>query len=239
MPVEFVPATVVRDLEGRVAHARRQAQESPAGRSTDRDQAEYWEELFEANAAATLAALGRVRLPPEHVVRYRFFGRRGADLLVRPFVARATTDVSAIRQLIDWHPPPDSVAPALRGRPSRDVEFLYRHFTFEHTAAGYFEYWVAMQELWASARWVHSQVIADGAEFSAVTGSEDWHVDHPVERFEPAVVIEHGRAQLAVLLHCALDRQAITLHRIEIGADQGVQFVEAISVAQGPRGYMM
>ena len=239
MSVEFVPAAVVRDLESRVAQARRQAEEPRAGGCDDPNKAEYWEELFEANAAAALAVLGRVQLPLGYVVRYRFFGRRGGDLLVRPFVARATTDVSTIRQLIDWHPPPDSVAPALRGRLSRDVEFLYRHFTFERSVAGYFEYWIAMQELWASARWVHSRVIADAAEFTAVAGSDDWQVNHPVERFEPAVVIEDGRTQLAVLLHCALDRQAITLHRIEIGADQEVQFVDAIAVAQGPRGYMM
>jgi hypothetical protein len=75
---------------------------------------------------------------PDYVVRYRFYERRRGDLLVRPFVARATTDVETIRQLIDWHPAPDSVAPSLRGRPDRDVELLYRHFEYEASAEGCF-----------------------------------------------------------------------------------------------------
>ena len=55
------------------------------------------------------------------------------------------------------------------GRPRRraqDVELLYRHFDFERSAAGVFEYWLAIQELWASQRWIHSTVIADAEQLA-------------------------------------------------------------------------
>lgn len=239
MSVEFVPAAEVHDLQGRVARARQLASDEAAEGRVSADDPTYWEDLFEANAAAVLGSLGRVHLPSDRSVRYRFYGRRGADLLVRPFVARTSTDVSTIRQLIDWHPPPDSLARSVAAAPTRDVDLLYRHFAYERSARGFYEYWIGIQELWASARWVHSRVIADGEAFAAVAQGERWTVNHAVERYEPAVVVGEETAQLAVLLFCPLERQAITLHRIEIGADQAVRFVEAIDVALGPRGYLM
>jgi hypothetical protein len=237
--VEFISAAEVHDLQGRVAAARKLASEQAAEGRLSPDDPAYWEGLFEANAAAVLATLGRVQLPSDRAVRYRFYGRRGADLLVRPFVARTSTDVSTIRQLIDWHPPPDSLAVSAAAAPTRDVEFLYRHFTYERSARGCYEYWVLIQELWASARWVHSRVIADADEFAAIVQGDQWRMNHEIERYEPAVIVGDDAAQLAVLLLCPLERQAITLHRIEIGPEQDVRFVESIDVAVGPRGYVM
>jgi hypothetical protein len=238
MSVEFVPAAMVEDLAERVRAARGAVNDAQGG-DDEPEGAAYWESLFEANANAVLGVLGRVKLPHGYVVRYRFYTRQGADLLVRPFVARDSTDVTMIRELIDWHPAPDSVAPMLRTQPNRDSDFLYRHFAFERTAAGYYEYWMAMQELWASARWIHSRVIATREEFAALAEQSGWQIEREVEHFEPAVVGDDTQAQLAVLVFCPLERQTVTLHRIEIGADQSIQFVEAIPVARGPRGYLM
>jgi hypothetical protein len=240
MPVQFVSADVVRSLQKRVLDARQQAtsvQVVDGDASPERPA--YWECVFENNAAAVLAVLPRVRLKPDYVVRYRFYERRGGDLLVRPFVARATTDVETIRQLIDWHPAPDSVAPSLVARPDRDVDLLYRHFEYEASAEGCFEYWIAMQELWASARWIHSTVVADADELRALTSEGEWDMDHPLERCETAVVQEAGIARLAVPVLCRLDRQTITLQQIEIHADQRIEFANAIPIARGPRGYLI
>lgn len=240
MPVQFVSADAVRELRKHVLDARQQATSAQVeGGDASPERPAYWECLFENNAAAVLAVLPRVRLTPDYVVRYRFYGRRGGDLLVRPFVARATTDVETIRQLIDWHPAPDSVAPSLLARTDRDVELLYRHFTFETSAQGCFEYWIAMQELWASARWIHSTVVADADELRAFTSDGEWEIDHPMERCEPAIVYEGGVARLAVPVLCRLDRQTITLHQVEIHADQRIEFVNAIPIARGPRGYLI
>jgi hypothetical protein len=238
MSPEFIPAAVVRDLATRISAARESASASVPSDSHPAESAAYWERTFEANAAAVLATLGRVQLPPGYVVRYRFYGRHGGDLLVRPFVARASTDVDTIRQLIDWHPPPDSVAPSLRSQATRDVDFLYRHFTFERSPLGFFEYWLAMQELWASAAWIHSRIICEADAFSSFTQREGWRVDNTPERFEPVIVADDdGGAQAAVLLYCPLGRESITLQRIQIGSDQTIDLVEAIPVAHGPRGY--
>ena len=238
MAVHFVSAGVVRDLRKRILDARQQVSEQLEG-DVSPERPEYWQRVFEDNAAAVLAVLPRVRLKPDYVVRYRFYGRRGADLLVRPFVARATTDVETIRQLIDWHPPPDSVAPSLRSRADRDVDLLYRHFEYEASTEGRFEYWLAMQEVWASARWVHSTVIADADELRALTGDSGWEIDHPLERCEPAIVWEDGVARLAVPVLCRLEQQAIALHQLEIHTDQRIEFVNAIPIARGPRGYLI
>lgn len=238
MPVQFISADVVRDRLKRILDARQEASEQLEG-GISPERPEYWQRVFEKNAAAVLAALPRVRLKPDYVVRYRFYGRRGADLLVRPFVARETTDVETIRELIDWHPPPDSVAPSLRPRANRDVDLLYRHFEFEASAEGHFEYWLAMQELWASARWVHSTVIADADQLRDLTSSGDWEIDQTLERCEPAVVREDEVARLAVSVFCRLERQTIALHQVEIYPDQRIEFANAIPVARGPRGYLM
>lgn len=238
MSVQFVSADVVRDLRKRVLDARQKASSDQLEGEVSPERPEYWQCLFESNAAAVLAALSRVRLKSDYVVRYRFYGRRGGDLLVRPFVARATTDVETFRQILDWHPPPDSVAPS-HAPTDRDVELLYRHFEYEDSTEGRFEYWVAIQEVWASARWVHSTVVADTDELRALTSHGDWEIDHPLERCEPAIVVEGGVARLAVAVLCRLDRQTITLHQVEIYPDQRVEFANAIPIARGPRGYVI
>ncbi|HTO59370.1 MAG TPA: hypothetical protein VMJ74_16330 [Pseudomonadales bacterium] len=199
----------------------------------------YWESLFEANASEVLSVLPSVHTADGFVVRYRFYGQRGRDLLVRPFVARAGTDVGTVRQLLDWHAAPDSVAAARANVPTQDVELLYRHFSFPDTAAGVFEYWLAMQELWASAQWAHSHVIASAAELSQITAGEGWQVIHPVEAYEPAVVRSAHGGRLAVLIECPIERFEIALHQIDIGADHSIRYGEPVTVAQGPRGYVL
>ena len=237
MGVEHLAPALVNDLNERVARARRQASEQFPESRQHADDPAYWQEIFEANAAALLSALRRVQLSDGHVVRYRFYGRRGNDFLIRPFVARAGTDVSAMMRLLDWHAPPDA-ARAIENVAARDVDLLYRHFTFEPSAAGAFEYWVAMQELWASQRWIHSTIIADSEQFALLTSAADWQVDRPVERVEPAVIRDVDATQIAVLLHCPLDRHMVTFHRVRIPADQSIDYAESILVAHGPRGYL-
>jgi hypothetical protein len=238
MSVEFVAAEHVRAVSARVQQAR-EAALGRCGPASQLSGADYWERLFEANAADVLAALGSVTLPDGFVVRYRFFGQRGRDLLVRPFVARASTDVETVRQLLDWHPPPDSIASAATHIPTQDVELLYRHFSFAHTATGVFDYWFAMQEVWASARWTHSHLIASAAELSQITSGDGWEVVHPVEAYEPAVVRDNGGARLAVLVQCPLQRYEIALQQIDIGGDQSLRYGEPVLVASGPRGYVL
>jgi hypothetical protein len=238
MSVEFVPPAIVQDLAARVEEARGAAVQSVGMEETD--SVEYWIRLFEANASAVLARLTRVGLRDDYVVRYCFYGQQRGDLLVRPFVARATTDVTAVRRLVDWHPPPDSIAPVLASRPTKDVELLYSHFHFERSVLGFFEYWIAMQELWASARWVHSRIIAERQDLDDLSKRDGWQVDQTVERCEPALVrLDDGGAQLAVLLYCPLDRAGISLHRIHIGTDQAINFVDAIPIAHGRSGYRL
>jgi hypothetical protein len=238
MSVEFIAAAQVRDLMRRIHAARERVvvRMGPAPQSPD---ARYWEPLFEANAAEVLRELAPVTLADGFAVRYRFFGDHGGDLLVRPFVARETTDVEAIRQLIDWHPAPDSVAPSLTGRPTQDVQLLYRHFSFPRNALGFFAYWLAMQELWASGHWVHSHLIASAEELSQVTAGAEWEVVQPVQSYEPAVVVSGDGARLAVLIQTSLRRFAISLQQIDIGADQSLHYGEPVLVASGPGGYVL
>jgi hypothetical protein len=236
--VEFVPAAHVRTLTGRIEAARQRALDRLGSPPREAD-AHYWQLLFEANAAEVLAELASVTLAEGFVVRYRFFGRRGGDLLARPFVARSGTDIEAVRQLIDWHPPPDSVAGTLANAPNQDVELLYRHFSFPPTPTGFFEYWLAMQEVWASARWAHSQLIVCGEELSRITAGDSWEVMHPVETCEPAVVRNDQGARLAVLVHCRLERLSISLQQIDIDADRSLRYADPILIATGPRGYVL
>lgn len=237
MEVEHLPAALVQGLSERVAQARRGASEQLPESRTQADDAGYWQTVFEANAAAALAALERVRLADGHLVRYRFYGRRGNDFLVRPFVARAGTDVSAMLRLLDWHPAPDAARTTDSGA-MRDVELLYRHFQFEPSAAGVFEYWLAMQELWASQRWIHSTIIAGAEQFAELTAAPDWAVERPIERVEPGVIRDGAASQIAVLVHCPLERHMVMFHRVRIAADQSIEFAESILVAHGPRGYL-
>jgi hypothetical protein len=237
MSVEFIPAAHVRAATQRIAAARQRAVDAHGAPPPSPD-ARYWEPLFEANAVEVLAALPAITLAAGFVVRYRFFGQRGHDLLVRPFVARARTDVDVVRQLLDWHAPPDSIASALAAAPTQDVELLYHHFAFPPTAVGVFEYWLAMQELWASARWIHSHVIASVAELSQMTARDGWEVVQPVETYEPAVVRTDAGARLAVLVFSPLRRFEVSLQQVEIGTDQSLRYADSILVASGPRGYV-
>ncbi|MBI1813768.1 MAG: hypothetical protein HYR72_02185 [Deltaproteobacteria bacterium] len=238
MSVEFIPAAHVRALTKRIEAARQRAVDR-LGVPPAQPDTRYWEELFEANAAEVLAAIPTVQLATAFVVRYRSYGQQGRDLLVRPFVARAGTDVDTVRQLLDWHAAPDAVASALASAPTQDVELLYRHFTFPRTAAGVFEYWLAMQELWASARWAHSHLIASADELSQITAGEGWQVMHPVEAYEPAVVLAADSARLAVLVQCPIGRFEIALHQIDVNADQSLSYGEPVIVAHGPKGYVI
>lgn len=238
MSVEFIAAAHVRAVMGRIQEARQRAADrcGPVQPAAD---TRYWESLFETNAAEVLGVLPDVALPAGFVVRYHFFGEQGRDLLVRPFVARSGTDVETVRQLLDWHPPPDSLTSTLATYPTQDVELLYRHISFAPTATGFFEYWLAVQEFWASQRWTHSHLIASAAELSQITAGGGWQVIHPVESYEPAVVRDDRAARLAVLIECPLGRFEIRLQQIEIAADHNVRFAEPILVASGPRGYLV
>ncbi len=238
MSVEFIPAAQVRTLTQRIEAARQRAIDR-CGPTPHVPDAGYWERLFEANADEVLAALHPVQLAAGFVVHYRFFGQRGRDLLVRPFVARAGTDVDMIRRLLDWHPPPDVLTSAVPRHPTQDVKLLYRHFSFPPTAAGVFGYWLAMQELWASQRWTHSHLIASAEELSQITAAEGWQVLHPVETYEPAVVRANGSARVAVLMQSPLGRFEITLQQADIAEDHSLYFAEPILVASGPRGYLV
>ena len=238
MAVEFIPAAHVRATIAQVQQARVRAVER-SGAVPQSPDARYWEFVFEANAAEVLSVLPAVTLAEGFTVRYRCFGERGNDILVRPFVARATTDVERVRQLIEWHPPPDAQVTEQRGARTHDVDLLYRHLTFQPNATGVFEYWLAMQELWASARWTHSHVIASAAELSQITAGEGWSVLHPVESYEPAVVRSADGARLAVLIQSPLQRFEISLQQIDIGTDQSVTYADPILVASGPRGYVL
>lgn len=237
MQVEHLDPALVRALRERIAQARGAASETTPEERRDADDPAYWQTLFERNAAAVLAALPRVHLAAGHAVRYRFYGRRDGDLLVRPFVTRTGSDVSAVLKLLDWHAPPDATAPSSGA--SQDVELLYRFLTYEDSAAGVLEYVLAVQELWASQRWIHSTVLADSAEFTQLTAGPDWRVDRPPERVEPAVVRGGpAGADLAMLVHSPIGRHAITFHRVRITAARSLEFAESLIVASGPRGLL-
>jgi len=234
MSVEFVSSAFVRDVTARIAQARQRAV-TRSGALPAQPDARYWESVFETNAAEVLTELPGVTLGSGCVVRYAFFGQHGRDLHVRPFVAHRGTDVAAIRRLLDWHPPPDAINQLVV--PTQDVALLYGHFAFPHTVSGIFEYWLAMQELWASAQWTHAHLIADAGELSTIASTEGWELLHRVEACEPAIVRTDEGARLAVLVHSPLHRFTITLQQIEIGADQALRYAEPILVAAGPRGY--
>lgn len=238
MEVEAVAASDVRATAEAVDAAHRRASSAvPAGRD-ESDSPQHWQTILETNAAAVLDALEHVTLPAGYVVRYRFFERADNDLRVRPFVARASTDVEAVRAALEWHPAPDSGPAAQRSRGNRDADLLYRHFSFTDSALGVFQYWVAMQEIWASAGWVHSRVVADRQHFAEIVGAAEWQVERELESYQPAVVRRPDGANLAVLLYSPLQRHSIDLHQVEIQADNGLLFSAPITVASGPRGYL-
>jgi hypothetical protein len=76
MVVEHLTPAVINDLVDRVAGAGKRASVSE---SRQHDDSGYWQELFEANAAALLSAFGRMR-PTDPVTRaLPLLRRRGAD----------------------------------------------------------------------------------------------------------------------------------------------------------------
>jgi len=202
------------------------------------DDADYWQGILETNAAAVIDSLEHVRLADDYAVRYRFFERRENELRVRPFVARATTDVTAVRAALAWHAPPDSGPVDQRLRANRDADLLYKHFSFADSAIGVFHYWLAMQEVWASADWVHTRVVTDRQHFAEIVGSADWQIEQEVETHAPLVLRRPEGAHLAMLLYSPLHRHSIALQQIEIDAGRGIVFAEPITVAAGPRGYI-
>jgi hypothetical protein len=238
MSVETLSSAEVRTAVSAVERAhQRVSQEIPANRN-DPDDPEYWQALLERNAAEVLDALEHVSLAAGYAVRYRFYERQDNEVRVRPFVARATTDVDAVRAALDWHPAPDSGTAIDRLRVNRDVDLLYRHFDFTDSAVGVFQYWLAVQEVWASASWVHTRVIADREHFGEIVARGDWQVEHSVETHQPVVVRRDGGAHLAMLLYSPLHRHSIALQRIEVQEDGSVVFADPITVASGPRGYV-
>jgi hypothetical protein len=238
MAVEFVAADFVHALIRRIGDARADAlrgfEKMPNPGAPD--EADYWERVLEANAERILAVLEQTRLTPGHVVRYRFYEMRGGDLWARPFVTRQGSDVAAVRRLLDWHPAPDAGAVSA----GQDADLLYRHFTFPRTAEGVFEYWFAMQEIWASTRWAHARVIASAEELGQLTAQEDWIVDHVPEHCAPAVLsTPEGASHLAVLVYSPIGQQRVSLEQISIGSDQVPRYGEPVTVANGPRGWVL
>lgn len=236
MTVEALAPALVRDCSARIEAARTAAVAAVGG---DAGAPGYWESVFERNAAEVLQRFPEVRLPPGSVVRYVYYGRERTDLLIRPLVTRSGLDLHEVRDHLDWHAAPDSVA-RMDGRPTRDVELLYRHFAFERTAIGYFTYWVVLQEIWGSARWVHSRLLADREAFETLLRSGGWQVHQDIERFEPCAVLDPvGGCDLVVLCHGWLLANTVELVRVRIDADQAIRFHEPVLIASGPKGYLV
>ena len=154
MSVELVSSAFVHRLVTRIATARTEAlagfERMPAPGAPD--EARYWEGVLEANAALVLRCLDTTRLAPGFAVRYCFYDNRGGELRIRPFVARESTDVSGVKRVLDWHPAPDAQRRSGLLSHDQDASILYRHFSFPRSAEGVFEYWFAMQEIWASSQ---------------------------------------------------------------------------------------
>ncbi|GIW45256.1 MAG: hypothetical protein KatS3mg077_2538 [Candidatus Binatia bacterium] len=236
--VEFIPRALVAACRERIQRVRERTG-ARIGAVPPRFDPHYWEAWFEANAEELLRSFPEVELRSGYSVRYRCFGQHGADLRVRPFVARAGVAVDSVQRILEWHAPPDSRGALEKGAPNQDVELLYSHFSFPRTAAGYFEYWFVMQEIWASARWAYSHVVADLEELGQLVAGPQWQLIHPVEQYQPAVVRSENCGVLAVLVHCPLQRFEVTLQRVEIDAQQALHYSEPILVASGPRGYIL
>jgi len=237
MAVEFVAAEFVGALVRRVGEARAEAlrgfERMPAaGAAGER---EYWEAVLAANAARVLAVLRHTRLRADHAVGYRFYEMRGGDLRARPFVTRVGADLATIRRLLDWHPAPD--AGAVAG--GQDADLLYRHFEMQRSPEGVFEYWFAMQEIWASSRWAHARVLATAEDLALVTAQEGWEVRHLPDHCAPAVFGDADTSHLAVLVYSPIGHQRIALEQIVVAADQSVRYGEPVVVATGPRGWIL
>lgn len=236
--IHRIPSSHVADALARLAAARKSA-EDDENQGSGRFGALDWERCLARHAKETLARFPHIVLRPRVRVQYRYFGEQGGEVRVRPFVAPEGFSREQAQRVITWHPAPDSMTPRERAAPHADVELLYRHFTFPRTPTGYFDYWLVMQELWASSRWVLSSPIATKQEFEARTCAAGWEVVAACEAYEPAVVVEGNRACLAVLVYCPVERFEIALQRITVDERQAIQFDDPIVVARGPRGYVL
>ncbi len=238
MNVETLTSEEVRAAVAAVQEAHRKVGEEVPGSRHEEDDPAHWQTILEANALAVLGALDHVSIEDGFVVRYRFYERHQNEIRVRPFVARRTTDVELVRAALEWHPPPDSGTAIEKLRANRDAGLLYRHFDFTDSAIGVFQYWLAMQEIWASAAWVHTRVVADREHFAEIVTSGDWQVEQSVESYQPMVVRRGEGAHLALLLYSPLERHSIGLQQVEIRPDKSIVFADPITVAAGPRGYV-
>ncbi len=238
MSVETLSSEEVRAALNAVERAHQKVSEEVPGSRSEEDDPQHWQDILEANAAAVLAELDHVALDEGYVVRYRFFERIKSEIRVRPFVARRTTDVELVRAALGWHPPPDSGSAAENLRTNRDAGLLYEHFTFTDSALGVLHYWLAMQEIWASAGWVHTRIVADQNHFAELVAGDDWQIEQSVESYQPVVMRGEQGAHLALLLYSPLERHSIGLQQIEIRPDKSIVFAAPIAVATGPRGYV-
>jgi len=242
MSVELVSPDLVHRIVSRIATARTEALEGfermPAPGAPD--EARYWEGVLEANATLVLRTLETTRLEPGFAVRYRFYENRNGELRVRPFVARESTDVAAIKRVLDWHPAPDAQRRSGLVPHDQDASILYRHFSLARSAEGVFEYWFAMQEIWASNHWAHARVISNAGELAQLQSRHGWQVEREVEQCAPAVAAEETQSShLAVLVYSPIGHESVTLEQIQIPPDQTVRYGEPLAVATGPKGYVL
>ncbi len=238
MIVETISSEDIVAAINAIEQAHMTVGEAVPGSADEAEDAEHWQTILEENAKAVLSALEHVSLPDGFVVRYRFYERHEKEIRIRPFVARETTDVDVVRAALEWHPPPDSSSALERMRANRDADLLYRRFEFADSALGVFHYWLAMQDIWASASWVHARVIAGKEHFAEIVASTDWQVERSVESYQPVVVRREDGANLALLIYSPLHRHSIALQQVEIQQDNAIVFAEPITVATGPRGYV-
>lgn len=242
MSVELVSPGFVHRLVSRIATARTEALAGfenmpPPGAP---DESRYWEGVLEANAALVLRCLDTTRLAPGFAVRYRFYENRNGELRIRPFVTREGTDVSSVKRVLDWHLPPDAQRRSGLLPHDQDASILYEHFSFPRSAEGVFEYWFAMQEIWASSQWAHARVVCDASELSQLSSGEGWRTERSVDQCAPAVVAgEAAVSHLAVLVYSPIGHESVTLEQIEIPADQSIRYGEPLVVATGPKGYVL
>lgn len=239
MAVELVSPEFAYGLAARIGQRRITALDGfermpPPGSP---DEARYWEQVLAANAALVLQALSLTALPPPFSVHYRFFENRGGELRIRPFVSRTDTDAGALKRVLDWHPPPDAEG---HGSPDQDAGILYRHFSLSRTPEGIFEYWFAMREIWASSAWVHARVIATASYLDQFISQPGWRSEHRVQQCAPAVVTDEGNSShLAVLVYSPITCEKVVLEHVEVLPDKSIRYGPRLTVATGPRGYLV
>lgn len=225
----------VRAALAAVATARAGA-EAAAG-AAGASEPQSLQRLLEANAAAVIESLPGVRLADDYAVRYCVFAEAEQEVRVRPFVARRGTDVDAVRAALAWHPAPDCAPTSRRHGADRDVDLLYRHFSFASTPIAVFQYWLAIQEIWASTAWVHTTVLADASDFATIVANPDWRVEIQPDSYQPVVASDGFEHHVAALLYSPLRRHTIAMQTVTIDRERRVVFGDAVTVAVGPRGY--